>query len=79
MYQVFSHAYVTLVVAAGEDCNAGIPFVQKAMRCQYTATLSGTLVASSRSRAAVDRDFLDSKWASRAWVSTEIPKPTKYL
>jgi hypothetical protein len=73
MHRVFSNAYFAMVVAAGDDCNAGIPFIQETPKQQYSATISGIVLASSRCKHATERDFLDSTWASRAWVSSNSP------
>lgn len=66
---IYRRAYLTLIVADGEDCDSGIPSIQLRSPVQATATIRGLAVGTVL--LSLKAELLRSKWASRAWTLQE--------
>ncbi|KIM99873.1 hypothetical protein OIDMADRAFT_126407 [Oidiodendron maius Zn] len=70
MNLVYKNAYATIVAAAGEDPNYGLPGVSKRARNIRPSTRIGQHYIASIPDS-VEPEILQSKWNSRAWTYQE--------
>jgi len=70
MHTIYSQAYLTIVVASGEDCEAGIPGIQVRNNVRHTSLVNGLDIATSF--LPIERELSASKWSSRAWTLQEF-------
>lgn len=66
---IYRRAYLTLVVADGENCNSGISSTQPRLAIQMTATIANLAIGTVF--LSVKYELLRSKWASRVWTLQE--------
>ncbi|KAF2426560.1 HET-domain-containing protein [Tothia fuscella] len=66
---IYRRAYLTMIIADGEDCDTGISTLQPRESAQKIATISDLTVGTSY--LSVKKELLRSKWASRAWTLQE--------
>ncbi|KAK0652803.1 heterokaryon incompatibility protein-domain-containing protein [Cercophora newfieldiana] len=70
MHTIYSQAYLTIVVSAGRDCEAGIPGVHARAGTQHTSHANGLDIATSF--LPIENELSATKWSSRAWTLQEF-------
>ncbi|MCJ1450829.1 hypothetical protein MMC28_001163 [Mycoblastus sanguinarius] len=69
MDSVYEHAVATIVAAAGDDADFGLPGVRNVRKEQPFAVVQGMLLASTLRRP--ENLIEDSQWATRGWTYQE--------
>ncbi|KAF2096901.1 HET-domain-containing protein, partial [Rhizodiscina lignyota] len=69
MDAIYRMAYLTIIVAAGDDSNHGIPSIQSREAVQYIGQAQGVQIGTTL--ALGRNEILSSTWNSRAWTLQE--------
>lgn len=80
MGEIYSNAYCTVIAAAGEDAQTGLPGVSRARRKQREVSVKGvTLIELPYSKDHGSALLSSSKWATRGWTYQEGYLSTRRL
>lgn len=80
MGEIYSNAYCTVIAAAGEDAQTGLPGVSRTRRKQREVNIKGvTLIELPYSKDHGSALLSSSKWATRAWTYQEGYLSTRRL
>lgn len=80
MGEIYSNAYCTVIAAAGEDAQAGLPGVSRTRRKQREVDVKGvTLIELPYSKDHGSALLSSSKWATRGWTYQEGYLSTRRL
>jgi len=70
MHSNYGQAYVTIVAAAGENCESGIPALQPRDSIQEVSSVGGLEIATSF--LSIKNELSASRWSSRGWTLQEF-------
>lgn len=70
MDQIYANAFLTIIAAAGEDDQTGLPGVSIQRQPQQEVNIQDTTILELRCWSGLE-DLYSSKWASRAWTYQE--------
>ncbi|KAK3373184.1 heterokaryon incompatibility protein-domain-containing protein [Lasiosphaeria ovina] len=78
MDSVYSGAHLTIIAAAGADCESGIPSVQPRPPVQHRARVAGGPDIGTAAASVLDV-LKQSRWNSRAWTLQEYALSRRFL